>query len=388
MLANTLRIAFSVGLCLLASTYAGAQDLQSPAVEPYGGTFNGPYVMPSYGPYYGPYNGTMPVVISPQTATVDSAIQVLADVTAIPERGIPHVLLGRAQAVAIIPNVIKVGFIAGIRHGNGVILIRDAQGNWGPPQFVTLTGGSFGFQAGALSTDVVLIFRNRESVDAMMRGKITLGADAAVAAGPVGRQAEIGTDVQLRAEIYSYSRTRGLFVGVALDGASLKTDPAATQIYYARGEPTEAARLQEMLTNLSRPDRAAQLTPVTTAQAIVQPPAPQMPTPAADSPAETQQHLASSWQALSRRLDDPWRRYLALPPEVFQPGKTANVEALGKSLQAYQSVAENPQYRVVADMPEFQATLAWLRKAIVAQVNAPTPAAGASGVTLPPPPGH
>ena len=383
MLASTLRIALSVGLCLLATTYAGAQDFQSPMAGPYGGNYGNQYMTPGYGQYYGPYNGTMPTVISPQTATVDSAIGVLADVTAIPERGIPHAMLARAQAVAIIPNVIKVGFIAGIRHGNGVILIRDAQGNWGPPQFVSLTGGSFGFQAGALSTDVVLIFRNRETVDAMMRGKITLGADVAVAAGPVGRQAEIGTDVQLKAEIYSYSRTRGLFAGVALDGASLKADPAATQIYYMRGEPAEAARLQEMMANLSRPDRAAQLTPVTTAQQQpVQPPA-----PAADSAAETQQHLAGSWQALSRRLDDAWRRYLALPPEVFEPGKTANVEALGKSLQAYQSVAETPQYRVVADMPEFQATLAWLRKAIVAQVNAPIPG-GASAITLPPPPGR
>lgn len=387
MLANTTRTALIVGLCLLATTYAGAQDFQSPMAGPYGGNYGNPYVIPNNGPYYGPYNGTMPAVISPQTATVDSAIQVLADVTAIPERGIPHALLARAQAVAIIPNVIKVGFIAGIRHGNGVILIRDAQGNWGPPQFVALTGGSIGFQAGALSTDVVLIFRNRETVDAMMRGKITLGADAAVAAGPVGRQAEIGTDVQLKAEIFSYSRTRGLFAGVALDGASLKADPAATQVYYMRGEPAEAVRLQEMLTNLSRPDRAAQLAPVTTAQATVQQPV-QLPAPAADSAAETQQHLAGSWQALSRRLDDAWRHYLALPPEVFEPGKTANVEALGKSLQAYQTVAETPQYRVVADMPEFQATLAWLRKAIVAQVNTPVSGEAANATTLPPPPGQ
>jgi len=373
MLAHTSRFALSLGLCLLAVTSAAAQDLQSPMPDP----------------YYGPYGGAMPAVISPQTATVQSATQVLADVTAIPENGIPHALLSHAQAVAIIPNVIKIGFIAGVRHGNGVILVRDAQGNWGPPQFVSLTGGSIGFQAGAQSTDVVLIFHNRETVDAMLRGKITLGADAAVAAGPVGRRAEVGTDIQLKAEIYSYSRNRGLFAGVALDGASLKTDGAATQIYYARGEPAEALKLQEMVATLSQPERGE--------MAVV--PAPAMPaevqgqrsalvpTPAADPASEAKQQLAASWQALDRRLDDAWRRYLALPPEVFAAGQAPSVESLGKSLQAYQSVAANPQYRVLAEMPEFQATLAWLRKAIVAQVNAPG-GEGWKATTLPPPPGR
>ena len=375
MLAHTLRIALPLGLCLLANTSAVAQDLQSPTPEP----------------YYGPYSGAMPAVISPQTATVQSATQVLADVTAIPESGIPHALLSHAQAVAIIPNVIKSGFIAGVRHGNGVILVRDGQGNWGPPQFVSLTGGSIGFQAGAQSTDVVLIFRNRETVDAMLRGKITLGADAAVAAGPVGRRAEVGTDLQLKAEIFSYSRNRGLFAGVALDGASLKTDGAATQIYYARGEPAEALKLQEMVATLSQPplaETAVVPTPAMPAEVPGQRSAlVPMPAPGADPALEARQQLAASWQALDRRLDDAWRRYLALPPEVFAAGQSPSVEALGRSLQAYQSVAANPQYRALTDMPEFQATLAWLRKAIVAQVNAPG-GEGWKATTLPPPPGR
>lgn len=374
MLARTLRTALTAGLLALAAAPGAAQDFQSPTVEP----------------YRGPYPAAMPAVVSPQAATVQAATQVLTDVTAIPDRGIPHALLTHAQAVAIVPNVIKIGLIAGVRHGNGVILVRDAQGAWGPPQFVSLTGGSIGFQAGAQSTDVVLVFRNRETVDAMMRGKITLGADAAVAAGPVGRRAEVGTDLQLKAEIFSYSRNRGLFAGVSLDGASLKADSAATQIYYARGEPAEAVQLQQLVAAVSQMEPAE--------AAVI--PAPTMPTDAvpadrsvlvpanpADAALAARQQLAASWKQLEGRLDDAWRRYLALPPEVFADGPPPSVEALGRALQAYQTVAENPQYRAVAQMPEFQAALARLRSAIVAQVNAPAPSAGSQGPpALPPPP--
>ena len=132
--------------------------------------------------------------------TVDTATAVLAQMTEFAERGIPPELLQRTQGIAIIPNVFKAGFLVGGRFGRGVVLVRDpSTGVWSPPVFLTLGGGSIGAQIGAQATDVVLVFRNRRGVDSflMNRGKFTLGADASVAAGPVGRGFEAGTDAKL-----------------------------------------------------------------------------------------------------------------------------------------------------------------------------------------------
>jgi lipid-binding SYLF domain-containing protein len=166
--------------------------------------------------------------------TAESGLAVLKDSTSIPDKGIPEKLLCEAEAVAIIPDVIKVGFIGGVRLGRGVVLIKDKDGNWSNPVFVQVTGGSVGFQAGAQSTDVVLVFKTKKSVERILnnRDKFTLGADAAVAAGPLGREAAAATDVQLKAEIYSYSRSRGLFAGVALDGSALRIDHRSNAAYY------------------------------------------------------------------------------------------------------------------------------------------------------------
>jgi SH3 domain-containing YSC84-like protein 1 len=131
--------------------------------------------------------------------------------------------------------VLKGGFVVGVRHGRGVALVRDEQGAWRPPVFVSLTGGSIGWQAGLQATDVILVFRTSKSVQGLLNGKFTIGADAAAAAGPVGRQASAATDAQLRAEILSYSRSRGLFAGVSLDGSMLQIDQATTQAYYQLG---------------------------------------------------------------------------------------------------------------------------------------------------------
>ena len=128
--------------------------------------------------------------------------------------------------------MIKGGFIVGIRHGNGVFLGRTAEGGFGAPRFITLTGGSVGFQAGVQSTDVILVFRTARSVQNLMQGTFTLGVDAAAAAGPVGRQASAATNAQLNAEVWSYSRSRGAFVGVSLDGSALQIDTYADQLYY------------------------------------------------------------------------------------------------------------------------------------------------------------
>jgi lipid-binding SYLF domain-containing protein len=170
---------------------------------------------------------------SKETATVEESCEVVDALASIPLKGIPPSLFKDAQGVAIFPGVIKAGFIVGGRFGRGVFLVREMGDSWSPPKFVTITGGSLGWQVGAQSTDLVLLFKTRPSVERILKGKakLTLGADLAVAAGPVGRQAEAATDAQLRAEIYSYSRTRGLFAGLALEGAALVVDSTATDEY-------------------------------------------------------------------------------------------------------------------------------------------------------------
>ena len=169
-----------------------------------------------------------------ETKKVGEAAAVPKDIMAIPEKGIPPALLHDAYGMAIIPGVIKLGFIVGGRYGTGVLVVRDKDGRWSSPAFVSLYGGGIGWQIGAQSTDIILVFKSRRSVDGIMKGKFTLGADAAVAAGPVGRSLEAATDVKLKAEIYSYSRSRGLFAGVSLEGAALQIDDEADAAFYGR----------------------------------------------------------------------------------------------------------------------------------------------------------
>jgi lipid-binding SYLF domain-containing protein len=163
------------------------------------------------------------------------ATRVLNEIMQAPDRRIPGNLLREAHAVAVIPDVIKAGLVLGGRHGKGLISVKAEDGTWSNPAFVSLTGGSIGFQAGVQSTDVVLVFRSQRGVDSIVHGKFTLGADASVAAGPVGRTAQASTDAQLKAEILSYSRARGLFAGVALDGSVLSIDHDADQAVYGEG---------------------------------------------------------------------------------------------------------------------------------------------------------
>ena len=163
---------------------------------------------------------------------VQSAIEVLDEIMAIPETSIPPSLLSEAYGIAIFPGLLKAGFIVGGRYGVGVLSVRDEKRNWSNPAFFTLMGGSLGFQIGAQSTDVVLIFRTVRSLDSITSGKFTLGADAAAAAGPVGRRAEASTDLQLKAEILSYSRSRGLFAGISLEGSSLQVDDKSNSAFY------------------------------------------------------------------------------------------------------------------------------------------------------------
>lgn len=204
-----------------------------------------------------------------ESFTVDESAVVFQEVATIPEAGIPVALLQDAHGFAIIPSVIRAGFIVGGRFGRGVVVVRDPRtGGWSNPIFITVAGGGVGFQAGASATDLILVFRSRKSVESFLRGRgqFTLGADAGVAAGPVGRQLAAGTDVTLRAEILSYSRSRGLFAGISLEGASLKIDWQANVNYYGEVLPTSvilaqpdlpapasAARLKAVVTQLTTP---------------------------------------------------------------------------------------------------------------------------------------
>ncbi|GIX39248.1 MAG: hypothetical protein KatS3mg128_0297 [Silanimonas sp.] len=164
----------------------------------------------------------------------ENASRVLAEILRIPEESIPERLLREAEAIAVLPDVIKAGLGFGGRGGKGLLAVRGRDGTWSNPSFITLGGGSIGFQAGVQSADVVLVFRTRRGVENIVNGKFTLGADAAVAAGPVGRNAQASTDGRLQAEIYSYSRARGLFAGIALDGAVIAIDNRANRRVYGR----------------------------------------------------------------------------------------------------------------------------------------------------------
>jgi lipid-binding SYLF domain-containing protein len=185
-----------------------------------------------------------------ESTRVASAIEVMDKTMEIPEQAIPPALLANAQGIAVIPGVIKVGFVLGGQYGNGVLLVRGKNGAWSNPVFVTLMSGSVGWQIGAQATDFVIVFKSPRSIEGIMKGKYTLGADAAVAAGPVGRRAEASTDVELQAEIYSYSRSRGLFAGISLEGSSLQIDHESNAAFYGKGDvrPSEVLESMEVKT--------------------------------------------------------------------------------------------------------------------------------------------
>ncbi len=176
--------------------------------------------------------------------TVAEATAVLETLAAIPEQSIPPVLLRQAQAVVVIPAAVKLGFMVAGRYGQGLMVGRDEKGAWGLPFLVTLVSGSVGWQAGLQATDIVLVFKSRKGLYAVRDGKFTLGADASLAVGPVGRHLEAATDLGLRTEVYSYSRSKGAFIGAALEGSVLQADRRATQRLY--GQAPEAITRQSV----------------------------------------------------------------------------------------------------------------------------------------------
>ena len=176
-----------------------------------------------------------------ETQTVVGARNALDQFFAIPMESIPPAMLSAAEGVAIFPNMIKGGFIFGVNYGKGVLHVRRPDRSWSPPVMVTMGGGSVGFQAGVQAADIILVFATPRSLQGILNGqKVTLGADASIAAGPIGMSANAGTDARLGAEIYSYARSRGLFLGVSLGGSDLSVDHNADAMLYSRFNVTPA----------------------------------------------------------------------------------------------------------------------------------------------------
>ena len=168
---------------------------------------------------------------SDEAKRLRDAAAVFSETMAAEDKAIPRALLGKAEGIAIFPNTLRAGFVFGGMRGRGVLSARTASG-WSAPVFLTLTGGSFGLQIGGQSADLILIINGRRGLENLISNQFTLGADAALAAGPVGRDAQAATDLQLRAQILSYSRSRGLFAGVTVNGSTVRSDRDANERFY------------------------------------------------------------------------------------------------------------------------------------------------------------
>jgi lipid-binding SYLF domain-containing protein len=300
---------------------------------------------------------------NPSEVTVVDANTVFVQSMQMAEAQIPPSVLANAQGIAIFPGMIRGAFVFGVQHGRGVMLIRDANRQWQAPRFIQMTGGSFGYQIGVQATDLILVFRTPQSVNGVLRGTMKVGVDASAAAGPVGRQAAAGTDLSLSAEILSYSRARGAFIGVSIDGSAISLDPGAEAIYY-QPPGTFPASAMTLIQTVSAYSAIA---PVVAAPMQVAAAGATGGWVAAGSrtggDAEaTRQQLAAASTQLFTNLDDNWKNYLALPPEVYMPNQVPSPQATQQALQKYEDVGRNPQYAALGARPEFQQTLAVLHK--------------------------
>src|ERR1700692_3871671 len=176
------------------------------------------------------------------TDRLDNATQVLHEVMGMPDNGIPEEVLQHAKCVAVVPHMVKGGFVFGAKGGKGVATCRTANG-WSAPAFITISGGSWGLQIGVEAVDVVLIIQNDKGMQKLLSSNFQIGADASAAAGPVGRHAEAGTDWKMDTEILTYSRAKGAFAGLTLEGASLRQDSDSEHAIYGRNVTTRAILL-------------------------------------------------------------------------------------------------------------------------------------------------
>ena len=176
---------------------------------------------------------------------VQGAADVLNEIQSAPDSGIPQEILSRSQCVAVVPSMLKGGFIVGGKYGRGLASCRTPKG-WSTPAFFTVTGGSFGLQIGGQAVDLVMLIMNNDGMQHLLSSQFALGADASVAAGPVGRHAEGNTDWKMRAQVLTYSRARGVFAGVSLNGAVVKQDKDSTREFYGHMVTTKAALTGEV----------------------------------------------------------------------------------------------------------------------------------------------
>ena len=167
---------------------------------------------------------------------VEAAASVLDEIQAAPDQGIPEEVLGSAECVAVVPTLLKGGFIFGGRYGKGVASCRTEKG-WSAPAFFMIGGGSFGLQIGGEAVDLVMLIMNKDGMQKLLSSNFNLGADASAAAGPVGRHASANTDWKLRAQVLTYSRARGAFAGLELAGAMVKQDKEDTRVFYGHMVP-------------------------------------------------------------------------------------------------------------------------------------------------------
>jgi len=170
---------------------------------------------------------------SEEAERIRKAGVVLDEIMAARDSSIPTSILSRAEAIVVFPSTIKGAFIFGAQRGRGIISVRDqGKTTWSNPAFLTITGGSFGLQIGGQELDIVLVVQNRRGVENLLSNQFEIGGEASAAAGPVGRDTSVSTDIQMRAEMLSYSRSRGLFAGVSLRGASIRQDQDANERFY------------------------------------------------------------------------------------------------------------------------------------------------------------
>ena len=310
---------------VLAAVDVAAQQVPAQSVfqQPQAFQPGGPPAQPIYlqpAPQAAPGQGAA------ELETVGKARQTLDEFAKLTIDSIPPAMLNNAEGIAIFPGMIKGGFILGVNYGKGVLLVRKADRTWSAPVMVTMGGGSVGFQAGVQSADIVLVFATPKSLQGILNGqKVTLGADASVAVGPVGRQANAGTDARLGAEIYSYARSRGLFAGVSVGGADLSIDDNADAALYGRFGVTPAdvfngqqlqirPEVQQLIDDLNartRPQPAAQAGPLQAAPpAATAPPAGPGLQPIATAPPAGLQPLPSAPPAMPQPGDG------SLPPLV------------------------------------------------------------------------
>jgi SH3 domain-containing YSC84-like protein 1 len=182
---------------------------------------------------------------SDEAQRVQESITVFNEIMKAPDKAIPNSVLGKAEGIAVFPGTIKGGFVVGGEHGRGILSSRNS-GKWSAPAFMSINGGSIGAQIGAQAVDVVLVIMSKHGLQNLVSNDFKIGADAGVAAGPVGREASASTDASMRAEILSYSRARGLFAGVTLNGASITSDHDADKRFYGKALTTPEIIFQGM----------------------------------------------------------------------------------------------------------------------------------------------